>query len=111
MAGVFQFTCVQLDGFHSSLLIVFFPYTEDYPRSQHLVLRPTVFSTHCLRATNVYLIPASADDEAYHMPDHFPIAYVPKAERLLPYYLPTLGIEVSFQQELVGTGDVSKCTL
>ena len=68
MAGVSQFACVQLYGFHSSFLIVFSPYTEDDPRSQHLVVRPTVCSTHCSCATNVHLIPASGDDEVYHMP-------------------------------------------
>ena len=68
MAGVSQFACVQLYGFHSSFLIVFFPYTEDDPRSQHLVVRPTVCSTHCSCATNVHLIPVSGDDEVYHMP-------------------------------------------
>ena len=41
MPGVSQFACVQLYGFHSSFLIVFSPYTEDDPRSQHLVVRPT----------------------------------------------------------------------
>ena len=40
MAGVSQFACVQLYGFHSSFLIVFSPYTEDDPRSQHLVAVP-----------------------------------------------------------------------
>ena len=68
MAGVSQCTCVKLDGFHISFLIVFFPYTEDYARSQHLVVSPTVCSTHCLCATNVHLIPTSGDDEVYHMP-------------------------------------------
>ena len=67
-SGVSQFACVQLYGFHSSFLIVFFPYTEDDPRSQHLVVRPTVCSTHCSCATNVHLIPVSGDDEVYHMP-------------------------------------------
>ena len=67
MASVSQFACVQLYGFHSSFLIVFFPYTEDYARSQHLVVSPTVCSTYCLCATNVHLIPASGDDEVYHM--------------------------------------------
>ena len=43
-------------------------YSEDYPRSQHLVGSPTVCSTHCSCATNVYPIPASGDDEVYHMP-------------------------------------------
>ena len=47
---------------------MFFPYTEYDARSQHLVVRPTVCSTHCLCATNVHLIPASGDDEVYHMP-------------------------------------------
>ena len=68
MAGVSQFACVQLYGFHISFLIVFFPYTEDDPRSQHLVVRPTDCSTHCSCATNVHLIPAYGDDEVYHMP-------------------------------------------
>ena len=68
MAGVSQLACVQLYGFHSSFLIVFSPYTEDDPRSQHLVVRPTVYSTHCLCATNVHIIPSSGDDEVYHMP-------------------------------------------
>ena len=68
MAGASPFACVQLYGFHSSFLIVFSPYTEDDPRSQHLVVRPTVCSTHCSCATNVHLIPASGDDEVYHMP-------------------------------------------
>ena len=67
MAGVSQFTCVRLYGFHSSFLIVFFPYTEDYTRSQHLVVSPTVCSTHCGCATNVHLIPASGDDEVNNM--------------------------------------------
>ena len=53
-------------GFHSSILIVFSPYTEDYLRSQHLVVNHTVCSTHCLCVTNH--IPASGDDEVYHMP-------------------------------------------
>ena len=68
MAGVSQFACVQLYGFNSSFLIVFFPYTEDDPRSQHLVVRPTVGSTHCSCATNVHLSPVSGDDEVNHMP-------------------------------------------
>ena len=91
MAGVSQFACVQLYGFHSSFLIVFSPYTEDDPRFQHLVVRLTVCSTHCSCAeddprfqqlvvrltvcsthcscaTNVHLIPESGDDEVYHMP-------------------------------------------
>ena len=68
MAGVSQFVCVQLYGFHRSFLIVFFLYTEDDPRSQYLVVRPTVCSTNCLCATNVHLIPASGDNEVYHMP-------------------------------------------
>ena len=68
MTGVSQFACVQLYGFHGSFLIVFFPYTEDDPRSQHLVVRPTVCLSHCLCATNVHLIPASGDDDVYHMP-------------------------------------------
>ena len=46
MAGVSQFACVQLYGFHSSFLIMFSPYTEDDLRSQHLVVRPNVCSTH-----------------------------------------------------------------
>ena len=66
--SVSQFACVQHYGFHSSFLIVCFPYTEDDPRSQHLVVRPTVCSTHCSCATNVHLIPASGDDEVNHMP-------------------------------------------
>ena len=45
-----------------------FPYTEDYSRSQHLVVSPTVFSTHCPCVTNVHVIPASGDYEIYHMP-------------------------------------------
>ena len=68
MAGVYQFACVQLYGFHSSFLIVFSPYTEDGHRSQHLVVRPTVCSTNCSCATIVHLIPSSGDDEVYHMP-------------------------------------------
>ena len=35
---------------------LFFPYIEDYPRSQHLVVSLTVCSTHCLCTTNVHLI-------------------------------------------------------
>ena len=45
-----------------------FPYTEDYPRSQHLVVRPTVCSTNWSRAINIHLITESGDDEVYHMP-------------------------------------------
>ena len=63
MTGVSQFACVMLYGFHSSFLIVCFPYTEDYPRSQHMVVSPTVCSMHCSCATNVHLIPESGDDE------------------------------------------------
>ena len=37
MAGVSQFACVQFYWFHSSFLILFFSYSEDYPRSQLLV--------------------------------------------------------------------------
>ena len=47
---------------------MFFPYTEDDPRSQHLVVHPTVCSTHCSCATNVHFIQASGNDEVYHMP-------------------------------------------
>ena len=36
MAGVSQFTCVQLGWFHISFLIVCLPYTEDFPRSEQL---------------------------------------------------------------------------
>ena len=68
MAGVSQFACVQLYGFHSSFLIVLFPYTEDDHRIHHLVVRPTVCSTHCSCATNVHIIPASGDNELYHIP-------------------------------------------
>ena len=68
MAGVSQFASVQLYGFHSSFLIVFFSYTEDYPRYQHLVVSATVCSTHCLCTININLNPASVDDEVYHMP-------------------------------------------
>ena len=67
MSGVSQFACVQHYGSHSSFLIVFFPYTEDYPRSLNLMVSPTVCSTHCSCATNVHLIPASGDDKVYHM--------------------------------------------
>ena len=68
MAGVSEFACVQHYGFHSSFLIVFFPYTEDYLRSQHLVVSPTVCSTHCSSATNVHINLAPGDYEVYHMP-------------------------------------------
>ena len=44
-----------------------FPYTEDYPRSQHLVVGPTVFSTNCSCATIVQLILVCGDDEVYHI--------------------------------------------
>ena len=44
VAGVSQFACVQLYGFHSSFLIV--SSTEGDPRSQHLVVSPTVCCTH-----------------------------------------------------------------
>ena len=47
---------------------MFSPYTEDDPGSQHLVVRPTVCSTHCSCATNSHLISASGDEEVYHMP-------------------------------------------
>ena len=47
---------------------MFFPYTEDDSRSQHLVVRPTVCSTHYSCATNVHLIPDSGDDEVYDIP-------------------------------------------
>ena len=66
-SGVSQCACVQLYGFHSSFIIVCFSYTEDYRRSQHRVVSPTVCSTHCSCATNIHLIPASGDDEVYHM--------------------------------------------
>ena len=49
-------------------MIVCFPYTEDYPRSQHLVGSPTVYSMHFSCDTNVYLIPTSGDDGVYNMP-------------------------------------------
>ena len=53
VAGASHFTCVQLDEFCSSFLIVFFRYTEYYPNFQHLVVSPTVWSTHCSCATEV----------------------------------------------------------
>ena len=68
MAGVSQLACAQLYGFYSSFLSVFF-----------LILKMTLdlniwwsvpqFAPHIVRvATNVHLIPASGDDEVYHMP-------------------------------------------
>ena len=58
-----------LRGFDSSFLIVcFFRYTKDYPRSQHLMVSLTVCSMHCSCAIKVHLIPASGDDEVDHMP-------------------------------------------
>ena len=58
--------------FHFTGFIAFsccvFTYTDDYPRSQLPVASPTVCPTHCSCATNIHLIPESADDEVYHMP-------------------------------------------
>ena len=68
MAGASQFACGQLYRFHSSFLIVYFPYTGDDPRSQHMVVRPTVCSMHFSCDTNINLIPAYGDDEVYHIP-------------------------------------------
>ena len=59
---VFSFT-----GFIAPCLIVFSPYTEDYRRYQHLVVSPTVCSTHCSGATSVHAIPDSGADEVNHM--------------------------------------------
>ena len=151
MAGVSQFACVQLYMFHSFFLIVFFPYTEDDPQSQHLVVRPTVCSTHCSSCTtNVHLIPASGYDEVYHMPmsragmrpgglvcillfEHGVWSLSDRTQCIMPiearcwnyislsHTCPRLRatchysfhpcIEVSYQQELVGTRDVSEFTL
>ena len=65
VVGVSQCTCVQLDGLHSSFLIVCFSYTKDYPGFQHLVVNPSVCSMPCSCDTNVHLIPATGDDEVY----------------------------------------------
>ena len=63
--NVFVFS---LTSFIAPFYLCFSPYTVDYPRSQHVVVSPTVCSTYCSCATNINLIPASTDDEVYHIP-------------------------------------------
>ena len=65
---VFSLLVFSFTGFNKLLSDCISPYTEDDPRSQHLVVRPTVCSTHCSCATNVHLIPASGDDESIICP-------------------------------------------
>ena len=68
MAGVSQFTSVQLDGFHSSFLIVFFyfPYTEDYPYIWWYVPQ---FAPRIVRMLQMSILSRYfVHDEVYHMP-------------------------------------------
>ena len=62
MASVSQFSCVQLYGFHGSFLIVFFLILKINLDLNIWWLLPV-----CSCATNVHLIPASGDNEVYHM--------------------------------------------